>query len=40
MKYVWLACALSLGLSACGHKGSLKSPAQIEAEAKKNNKEN
>ena len=33
--YVLLASTLAFSLAACGHKGKLKSPEQIEAEAAK-----
>lgn len=42
MKYahIFLAALLFCGLTACGNKGKLKSPSQIEAEqAKKDAKE-
>ena len=41
MKYgQWLMAALLvLNVSACGHKGSLKTPSQIEAEQAKKERE-
>lgn len=39
MKYLLMILALTLPLTACGHKGKLKSPEQIEAEAAKKSKD-
>ncbi|MGE0755109.1 MAG: hypothetical protein AB7L92_08130 [Alphaproteobacteria bacterium] len=39
MRMLWLLLALTLPLAACGHKGKLKTPEQIEHEqAKKERK--
>lgn len=35
MMHVLLLVAVSVGVTACGHKGRLKAPAQIEAEQQK-----